>query len=182
MAKLRARVGDLVHVHHPTIAPVHGIHELDGDTYVLEDWVDGIGLDVLVDRARRRRIEAGQALPHNVFLDFAAQVCNGLEALHGRQGQESGAEQVLHLGLSLQSVVVREDGQLSLCGLGLVAHPTTLPPTSPSPSQALIRYLAPEQTHPDQALSPATDVFALGTMLYELLTPVSYTHLRAHET
>jgi len=170
MARIHSRVQDLAAIRHPALAQVHGIEEAEGDAYVLEDWVDGVGLDMLMERAKSRRTESEGALPHNVFLDLATQVCNGLEAMHGRPGVASGAEHVLHLGLTPQSIVVRQDGQLSICGVGLVSSPTILPQNASGIAHANMEYLAPEQTHPDQGLSPATDVFALGSVLYELLT------------
>ncbi len=170
MARIHSRVQDLVAIRHPALAQVHGIEEAEGDAYVLEDWVEGVGLDVLMERAKSRQVDSEGALPHNVFLELATQICNGLEAMHGRPGVASGAEHVLHLGLSPHSIVVRQDGQLAVCGLGLVSSPTILPQSASGIAHANMEYLAPEQTHPDQGLSPATDVFALGSVLYELLT------------
>ncbi len=170
MSRIRARVLDLEPIRHPAVAQVRGFEEIDGDAYVLEDWVEGIGIDRLIQRARERRVEPGSTLPHNVFLDLAAQVCNGPEALHGRPGQETGADAILHLGMSPQAMVVRDDGQLVLCAHGLIGSPTILPQSASTLNQARMEYLAPEQTHPEQQLAPATDVFALGSVLYELLT------------
>ncbi len=164
--ELRVRVGDLRACKHPTLVPLLDFVEVDGEHYILEDWVDTVTLRDMLTHHRA----AGTALPHNVYLNLATQICNGLEALHGRPGSESGAANVLHMGISPEAVHVGHDGQVMIGAYGMVRSPTALPHTGTNSFGTAMEYLAPEQTHQDQALSPASDIFALGAVLYELLT------------
>src|SRR5688500_18009891 len=86
VAQLKARVGDLRVVRHTTLVTVLDLVEADGDLYVLEDWSEGVELRAVIDAAVAQRT----TVPHNVYLNLATQVCNALEALHGRPGTESG--------------------------------------------------------------------------------------------
>jgi serine/threonine protein kinase len=110
-------------------------------------------------------------------LHLATGLCNALEALHGRPGQASGTESVLHLGLRPAAVHItrsspQHPGQhrIVLGSYGLSRSPTSDPLAGVSGRPARIDSLAPEQTRPDGELGPATDIFSLGTLLYELLT------------
>lgn len=166
LASLRARTGDLRSVRaHPGLVRVLGIQELDGDAYVVEDQPEGVELSALV-----ASVAAGRPVPHNVYLHLAAQLCNAMEALHANPGIETGSEHVLHLALSPSSVFVTSDGRLTLARYGLTRSPTALATQSTGTLPAAIEYLSPEQTHQDQKLTPASDLFSLGALLYELLT------------
>ena len=165
VAGLRARVADLQTVRHPTIVPVLDVVEVERDLYVLEDWVDAVDLATVMAHAR----EHGP-LPQNVFLDIATQVCNSLEALHGRVGPATGSEHVLHMGLCPEAILLTSSGKVRLATMGLTASPTTVPQAAKAGASEAFQYLSPEQTHPEQALGPPSDIFALGSLLYELLT------------
>ncbi len=164
-SELEARVNDLKSVRHPSLIDTLDYVVVDGEHYIISDWVDGVSLRQLLFWCVSHR----QTLPHNIYLDIATRICNGLEALHSRPGSQSGSENVLHLGLSPECVILKPDGRLVLGVYGLVRSPTV---SSQGKAAGVhrIEYISPEQTHPDQALSPATDIFSLGATLYELLT------------
>ena len=163
--RLRARVADLQGVRHPTVVPIIDLVEADGDLYILEDWVDAVDLGTVLAHCK----EHGP-LPHNVFLDLATQLCNALEALHGRPGGHTGIDYVLHQALCPEAVLVTAQGKVRLAQLGLIHSPTAVPQAAQNASYHQIEYLSPEQTHPDQLQSPPSDIFALGSLLYELIT------------
>ncbi len=167
LAATEARVRDLMAIRHPFLVPVVDWLAVGRERFIVEEYVPGTPLSRVLDA--RRRLHA--PLPANVFLNLATQICNGLEALHGRPGTASGVQQVLHLGLRPGAVLVNDDGKVVLGSYGLVRSPTLLPHggvTAPSPGQ--LRYLAPEQTLSDAELSPASDIFSLGSILFELAT------------
>jgi len=167
LASIEARIRDLLGVRHPFL--VHVIdHIAEGeDHFLIEEYVHGVTLEQVLNWCR----QSGHVVPHNVFLNVATQICNGLEALHGRSGKGSSAEHVLHLSLKPGSVFLSAEGKVLVGGYGLTRSPTTYPQGGVAgPVPARMEYLSPEQTHPDQKLTPASDVFALGSLLYELLT------------
>jgi len=167
LASIGARAQDLVGVRHPFLVHVMD-HVVSGDEhFIVEEYVDGVSLEKLLAWCR----QAQRTIPHNVFLNIATQVCNGLEALHARPGKGTGADAVLHLGLKPGSIFITRDGKVMVGGYGLTRSPTTLPQGSAAgPVPTRMEYLSPEQTHSDQKLTPASDIFALGAILYELLT------------
>jgi hypothetical protein len=166
IAQLRARVGDLRAAQHPTLVPLFDLVEADGDLYVLEEWSEGVDLGAIIAHC----LAQGTTVPHNVYLNLATQVCNALEALHARPGAESGSENVLHLALTPRAMWVTTDGRVTVGRYGLSRSPTAIATSTTGTLPVGVEYLAPEQTHQDQKLTPASDIFALGGILYELLT------------
>ncbi|MFZ5481591.1 MAG: serine/threonine protein kinase, partial [Myxococcota bacterium] len=170
LASIEARVKDILGVRHPFL--VHVVdHVQEGEEhFIVEEYIDGVNLDRVLAWCRQHQ----RPIPHNVFLNIATQVCNGLEALHGRTGKGTQCEHVLHLALKPGAIFVTRDGKVMVGSYGLTRSPTTLPHggvAGPVPTR--MEYLSPEQTHPDQKLTPASDIFALGALLYELLTQES---------
>lgn len=167
LSSIEARIRDLLGVRHPFL--VHVIdHIAEGeDHFLVEEYVNGVTLEQVLNWCR----QSGHVVPHNVFLNIATQICNGLEALHGRSGRGSSAEHVLHLSIKPGSVFLSPEGKVLLGGYGLTRSPTTYPQGGVAgPVPVRMEYLSPEQTHTDQKLTPSSDVFSLGSLLYELLT------------
>lgn len=167
LASIQARITDLLGVRHPFL--VHVLDQLvEGDEHwVVEEHVDGVTLESVLAWCR----QGGHHMPHNVFLNIATQVCNGLEALHGRGGKGTGAEHVLHHALKPSAVFISREGKVLVGSYGLTRSPTTFPHGGVSgPVPTRMEYLSPEQTHPDQKLTPSSDIFSLGALLYEVLT------------
>ncbi|MBA2320793.1 MAG: protein kinase, partial [Deltaproteobacteria bacterium] len=165
VADLDARLGDLLGIRHPSLVPVLREVSAGGERLVLEDWTDALSLERIIQWCVKHK----QSVPHNVFLNLAAQICNGLEALHSRPGPSSGTEAVLHLALHPGSVWVGHDGKVLVGSFGLFRSPVMNFKKDSGSGSMRLEYMAPEQTHLDQKLGPPTDVFALGALLYEIL-------------
>jgi eukaryotic-like serine/threonine-protein kinase len=164
IAALRDRVAELRAVRHPSLARAFDVVEAEGEVYVLEAWSDGVPLSEVL----RFCLLQQQAIPVELFLYLATQLCNAIEELHGRPAPGPGPARghILHLALCPAAVQVTVDGRITLGRYGLFRE-------GPMAGAHGVEYLAPEQTRPGvpgPKLLPATDVFALGAVLYELLT------------
>ena len=159
-----SRIGDLLPIRHPSLLGVLQHLVTDEDQYVVSEWSDMVRLADVVAWCNANDTQ----LPHNLFLHFAAGICNALEAIHGRPGAATGSKAVLHLGLDSRSIGLTRDGQVMLGNFGLTSTPTT---TAHSGGLKIERlYISPEQTHLEQDLTAASDLFSLGAVLYEILT------------
>jgi predicted Ser/Thr protein kinase len=142
---------------HPNLCPVYDVGQVDGIHYLTMPYIEGQPLSDLV--AGGRRLEPKQA---------AAVVRKLARAL-----AEAHAKGVIHRDLKPSNVMVSWRRDLVVMDFGLArlsqAHDPGL-----TRSGALLgtpAYMAPEQVRGEPgAIGPACDVYALGVILYELLT------------
>lgn len=151
----------LAQLTHPNIA-----HALDagaapdGRPYLVMEYVEG---QPVTDYARTG--SNGQALSITEMLRLMIVVCQAVQEAHKRQ--------IVHRDLKPSNVLVTAEGQVKLLDFGIAkslseeeVDATRMAGEATALTPA---YAAPEQIL-GQAITPATDVYALGVMLYELLT------------
>jgi len=90
-----------------------------------------------------------------------AQLAHGLMAIH--------ALGMLHRDVKPPNVRVTPQGRVVLLDFGLVMHLAQPRHTSDGGSMGTVAYMAPEQAH-EERLGPSVDWYALGVLLYELLS------------
>lgn len=152
----RAAIG----LRHPNLLPPLEVIEEGEELSVLHDQTEAEPLRSLQSWANLR----GLTFPPGVSLKILSDLLQGLSALHAaaRPGGISPFG-----GLSPDSVLVTRAGDACLCD-PLVASCAALL-EGVGFNTAKLGYAAPEQVHAVAPLTPASDVFACGAMLWELL-------------
>jgi hypothetical protein len=140
-------------VSHPSVCRVHDLVEAEGQHFVTMEYVDGEDLRSLLQRVGR--------LPSERVVELVAQVCAGLAAAH-----DGG---VLHRDLKPANVLIDGRGRARITDFGLAV--TTVAAERQGDVAGTPAYMAPEQRD-GRALTPRTDVYALGHLLREMLTGV----------
>lgn len=162
---------------HPHIVTIYDIVETPTVVAIAMEWVDGLSLAALLHAlpelptARdmttlKAALGAGADadLQGNVTRTFVRLVHDTALAAHAAHRQS-----ILHLDIKPSNVLVRRDGRAQLTDFG-VARNLDLDHTQTQSFAGTPIYAAPEQLRRDhEAFSPATDVYALGMTLYELL-------------
>lgn len=139
-------------VSHPNIVAIHDVGSDRDLHYVVTEYVEGQNLESLL---------ASQApLSPEEALDIAIPVCAALDATH-RAGY-------VHGHLTPRDILLTSDRQVRVSDFGVVDAPP-ISPREQSPSLHAAHYLSPEQAMGRRAV-PASDVYALGVILYEMLT------------
>lgn len=134
---------------HPHIVIVHALGQVRGQPYIALEYLDGSNL--------RSRLDAGRP--------SVVQACRWGLAI-GRALTAAHAHGVLHCDLKPDNVVLPSDGRLRVVDFGLAQ--ALDPGGGASRLGGTPKYMAPEQWAGGR-LTPATDVWALGLMLAEML-------------
>ena len=148
---------------HPNILALHDAGTENGATFAVMELLDGETL--------RERLTHG-ALPVRKAVDITIQIARGLAAAH--------AKGLVHRDLKPENVFLVADGQVKILDFGLAksadadsvgsgATETQAAMTDPGTVLGTVGYMAPEQVR-GHAVDARTDLFALGTLLYEMLT------------
>ncbi|HTD53089.1 MAG TPA: protein kinase, partial [Thermoanaerobaculia bacterium] len=152
-------------LNHPNILTIFDVGELDRSPYVVSELLEGETL--------RQRL-AGAALPQRKAVDYGLQIARGLAAAH-----EMG---IVHRDLKPENLFLTRDGRVKILDFGLAklvsprvgqAMETDVP-TTPVLTEAgrimgTTGYMSPEQVR-GQPADHRSDIFAFGSVLYEMLT------------
>ncbi|HET8634585.1 MAG TPA: protein kinase [Gemmatimonadales bacterium] len=139
---------------HPNVCSIHEIGETtDGRPFIAMACYDG---ETLKERLRRGPLPPAEAL------DIAIQLARGLGAAHSRG--------IVHRDVKPGNIMLTADGTVRLLDFG-VAKMADVSLTGPGATPGTIAYMSPEQTRGD-AVGPATDLWSLGVVLYEMLAGV----------
>jgi serine/threonine-protein kinase len=154
LERFRREARSVARLSHPNIVTVIDRGDDDGRQYIVFEHVDGENLKELVTRSGR--------LPVRRALELALAVADGLAFAH-----EQG---LVHRDVKPQNVLLSNEGEVKVTDFGIarslhVDHGVTQTGTVLGTGE----YLAPEQAS-GKPVSPATDVYSLGVVLWELLT------------
>ena len=138
-------------ISHPSVCRVHDIGEVEGRAFLSMEYIDGEDLATLLRRIGR--------LPPEKGYELAQQLCAGLAELHGAG--------LLHRDLKPANIMIDSQGRLKLADFGLAAAREAL--RAHEYGDGTPAYMAPEQLS-GRAVSERSDIYALGVVLYELLS------------
>ena len=146
----------VVGMQHGNLVSVLDLVRDGDDVFLVMDLVDGPSLRQLL-RARHPRI-----LPHGVATYIVQAAAAGLEFAHARPG---GA--VIHADISPSNLLLTSSGEVRVADFGIARREGRISGII----EGKWAYMAPEQAR-GESLTPRSDVFALGVVLYELITGV----------
>jgi eukaryotic-like serine/threonine-protein kinase len=139
-------------IQHPNVVSVYDLGESDGHLFIAMEFVPGADLEDLIESNAKLSLQAK--------LDIIIDVLTGLTYAHKRG--------VVHRDIKPANIRVAEDGRAKIMDFG-VAHLASSNLTSTGASLGTPSYMAPEQITTGK-VAPASDIFSVGAVLYELLT------------
>jgi hypothetical protein len=147
---------------HPNIARVLDADEDLADHFLVLELADGW------QTAAGRALDAGELprpLPVAEAVAIVRQACEALGYIHGRH--------LIHRDVKPGNLLLFDGGLVKLTDFGVARTREALSLTLTGLAVGTPEYMAPEQAEGTRDLTPAADLYALGVVLYELLTGVS---------
>ena len=136
---------------HPNIVTIYDLGESDDQLFIAMELVDGRDLSSLIALSEPLALERK--------LDIVIEVLQGLSYAHERG--------VIHRDVKPSNVRIASDGSVKIMDFG-IARLQSADVTGSGAIVGTPTYMAPEQIT-NGAITPATDIFAVGCLLYELL-------------
>jgi serine/threonine-protein kinase len=149
-------------LHNPNVVRIHGIGKVDAAYYVSHELIEGKSLRAVFERTRQ------DGFPFSVdhTLLIASKACSALEYAHSRK--VDGGARYFHGFLTPGCVLVSYEGEVRVRGFGV--WPSRIREAGAATPEE-DAYLAPEQAA-DGRGDPRSDVWAIGALLFEMLTGV----------
>ena len=146
----------LAKLDHPNIVAVHDFGHRDGLYYLIMELVDGVNL--------RQTIDAGGLTPEEA-LAMVPKICEALQYAHDKG--------VVHRDIKPENILLDRNGAVKIADFGLaklVGEGTDRRLTGTAQVMGTPHYMAPEQLERPSEVDHRADIYALGVVLYELLT------------
>src|SRR5947208_12349238 len=138
-------------VSHPNVCRVYDVGEFEGHHFITMEYVDGEDLAALLRRIGR--------LPQEKALDVSRQIAAGLAAAH--------AQGIVHRDLKPANIMLDGRGRVRITDFGLAVAAEAV--RGKEARSGTPGYMAPEQIE-GASITPRTDVYALGLVLFEMFT------------
>jgi len=151
--RFRAEARTLARVSHPAIANVYAFFYEQDELFLALEFVRG--------RTLSRVLQEGGALPWQSAVQLLASAMEGIEQAH-RTG-------IVHRDLKPDNLMLTEAGTLKVMDFGIARVIGSGHLTRTGLLVGTLRYMSPEQIQGEE-VDGRTDVYALGAVLYEMLT------------
>lgn len=156
-------VAELVH---PNIVQVFDFGELGPREYFLAmEYVAGANVGRLVKRVH----EKGGKIPAGVALYMIAEAARGLGSAHAKTDPTGAPLNIVHRDVSPQNILVSFGGEVKVSDFGIAKAASASSRTAEGMVRGKLSYMSPEQAN-GKNLDGRSDLFALGIILWELLT------------
>jgi len=151
---------------HANIVQVFDIGHSEDTYFIVMEYVDGIDLKALLEW--RRRINRRVPIAHSLYM--ALEICKGLAYAHEVHNPETGGLMgIVHRDISPPNVLISKQGEVKVVDFGLAKATSQVEITDPGVVKGKMSYLSPEAARGEE-VDHRADIFAVGILLYELLT------------
>jgi serine/threonine protein kinase/tetratricopeptide (TPR) repeat protein len=140
-------------ISHENVIRIFDLGEEKGIKYFSMEYIKGQNLKDLM--------RTTGSLTINRAIEITRQICYALRAAHNRG--------IIHRDLKPANIMIDNNGQAYVMDFGLARSISGLEPEKPKAIEGTPKYMSPEQIHKDK-LDHRTDIYALGLILYEMLT------------
>lgn len=161
-----ARIASLTQ--HENVAHTYELLELDGILCLVMELVEGPSLVRIVRPGSAERDDAKRVpLPPRLAARIVAEASAGLHAAHELRDENGRPLGVVHRDVSPQNVLLSVDGQVKVTDFGVAKALNKINVTLAGQIKGKLAYMSPEQLS-GGGIDRRSDVFALGSLLYEL--------------
>ena len=154
------------HLNHPNLVSIFDFGETAGTYYIAMEFIDGPNLRALY----RRAAELATPLPFSLAAKVISYACEGLAYAHEFCDPNTGEPLgLIHRDISPDNLLLGRNGAVKVVDFGIAKAAGQAHHTKTGTLKGKLSYMPPEQLK-GLELDRRADVFALGVVLYELVT------------
>jgi serine/threonine-protein kinase len=157
-------------IRHRNVVQVHDLHSTADDLWLVMEFLEGETVATFLSEARRFDPFVGAYI--------AYEAANGLHAAHELQVNGRPCN-LVHRDVSPQNLFVTYSGEVKLLDFGIARHDDRETHTAHGVVKGNLPYMSPEQLT-GEPLDRRSDLFSLGSVLFELATGIGLFHRRTH--
>ena len=154
-------------LNHANICQIFELGRFDRAHYIAMEYISGKDLLQIMSIFQRRQ----EFFPLTVAGFIVAKLCEGLDYAHRKRDPGGNTLNIIHRDVSPQNVLVSFDGEIKLIDFGIAKARYRSSKTAAGVLKGKFGYMSPEQVR-GLKLDRRSDVFALGTLLYEMVTSI----------
>ncbi|MDD2509733.1 MAG: Stk1 family PASTA domain-containing Ser/Thr kinase [Syntrophomonas sp.] len=138
---------------HPNIVNVYDVGQQEQIYYIVMEYVEGKSLNELLDEEAPLAVE--------MAVDIAIGICDGIHHAHSKG--------IIHRDIKPHNILITSDGIVKVADFGIAQAISRKTVTFGGNVVGSVHYISPEQAK-GEAVGPASDIYSLGCVLYEMLT------------
>jgi serine/threonine protein kinase len=162
MALAEARLA--ARIRHPNVAQTLDVLEIDGEIFLVLEYIDGESLSRLV----RATVARHERVPIEIAISIACGILHGLHAAHEVKSDHGEPLGMVHRDVSPQNVLVGIDGVARVIDFGIAKAADSVQITREGELKGKLSYMAPEQLQGGK-VTRKVDIYAASVILWELL-------------
>jgi serine/threonine-protein kinase len=152
---------------HLNIARVYEFARAHGEYFIAMEHVDGKDMRTVLERCRTKK----KPIPPEHAAYVAAEVGSALHAAHSAIDGRGRPLRIIHRDVSPSNIICSYAGEVKLCDFGIAKATLSKVTTKTGVIKGKVKYMSPEQAL-GRKLDHRSDVFSLGSCLYEMLTRI----------
>jgi eukaryotic-like serine/threonine-protein kinase len=152
---------------HQSIARVYEFARAHGEYFIAMEHVDGKDMRTVLERCRAKK----KPIPPEHASYICAEVGAALHAAHSAVDSRGRPLRIIHRDVSPSNIICSYAGEVKLCDFGIAKATLSRVTTKTGVIKGKVKYMSPEQAL-GRKLDHRSDVFSLGSCLYEMLTRI----------
>lgn len=152
-------------IHHPNVVDTEDLVQQGDQFGIVLEYVHGASLCSILPKLAERRLRMVPAFVVSIIADAA----HGLHAAHEARDTSGQLLEVVHQDVSPHNILLSDEGVVKLIDFGIASSRRRIDESMGRGARGKLRYMPLEQMKGDP-LDRRADVFALGVVLWEMLT------------
>ena len=138
---------------HSNIVNIFDVGQENDIHYIVMEYIEGQTLQAIISEQAPLSVKKA--------VDIAQMICQGIHHAHERG--------IIHRDIKPHNILITAEGTIKVADFGIAQAVNKKTITFGGDIEGTVHYISPEQAKGD-AVSPATDIYSLGCVLYEMLT------------